>query len=250
VETRKFISPLIVVFGELHDPTGRAIYKSLRPVPVEFSADGWFARLDVAGHTMTGRVLKAHTPQPVVYLGHPASPVTLGLSDGWTHVEVPLGGALNEPCLARVIALTRNGDDLVCYTRIQWVDQLRLPMGRMRLLTGDPLVNDATIPARVVALPKAIPFTAPPLVVAVDDVEPLRDQGWDPYLPDVLEGLEWAELEGLTHCLESRSMALLGQILLGEVIVHNLLRLDLEALMFLPRGIRDGLEQALLALPD
>jgi hypothetical protein len=37
---------------------------------------------------------------------------------------------------------------------------------------------------------------------------------------------------------------------LGEVIVHDLLRLDVEALMFLPRGIRDGLEQALLALPD
>lgn len=250
MESRKFISPLIVVFGELHDPTGRAIYKSRRPVPVEFSGEGLFARLDVAGRTMTGRVLRAHTPQPVVYLGHATPPVTLTMGDGWVHVDVPLVGVLDEPSLAQVIALTRDGDDLVCYTRIQWVEQLRLPMSRLPLLTGDPIVDDTTIPARVVALPEPIPFTPPTLVVAVDDAQSLREQGWDGYLPDVLEGLEWVELEGLTHCLESRSMALLGRILLGEVIVHDLANLDIEALMFLPRGIRDGLEQALLTLPD
>jgi hypothetical protein len=250
VETRKFISPLIAVFGELHDPTRRATYKSLRPVPVEFSSDGLFARLDVAGRTMTGRVLRAHTPQPVVYLGHPTPPVILTVGDGWTHADVPLSGALTEPSLAQVIALARDGDDIVCYTRIQWLDRLRLPMGRLSLLTGDPIVDDSSIPARVVALPEPIDFTPPTLVVAVDDAQPLRDQGWAEYLPDVLEALEWGELEGLTRCLESRSMALLGRILLGEVIVHDLLRLDVEALMFLPRGIRDGLEQALLALPD
>ena len=250
MESRKFISPLIIVFGELHDPTGRAIYKSIRPVPVEFSGDGLFARLDVAGRTMTGRVLNAHTPQPLVYLGHPNPPVTLTLGDGWVHVDVPLTGALDEPSLAQVIALVRDGDDLVCHTRIQWVDRLRLPMGRLRLLVGDPILDDSTIPARVVALPEPIPFTPPTMVVAVDDAQPLREQGWDEYLPDVLQGLEWGELEGLTHCLESRSMALLGRLLLAEVIVHDLANLDVEALMFLPRGIRDGLEQALLTLPD
>ena len=250
MESRKFISHLTVVFGELHDPVQRATYSSVRPVPVEFSADRRFARLDVAGRTMTGRVLRAHTPRLVVYLGHPTPPGTLTMGDGWVHVDVPLVGVLDEPSLAQVIALTRDGDDLVCYTRIQWVEQLRLPMGRLPLLTGDPIVDDSTIPARVVALPEPIPFTPPTLVVAVDDAQPLRQEGWAEYLPDVLEGLEWCELEGLTRCLESRSMALLGRILLGEVIVHDLANLDIEALMFLPRGIRDGLEQALLTLPD
>ncbi|MEI2786538.1 MAG: hypothetical protein V9E82_12695 [Candidatus Nanopelagicales bacterium] len=250
MESRKFISRLTVVFGELHDPEQRATYSSLHPVPVEFSADGRFARLDVAGRTMTGRVLQAHTPHPLVYLGHPTLPVTLTIGDGWSLGDVPLIGTFEEPSLARVIAFAREGESIVCHTRIQWVDHLRLPMGRLELPVGDQLTDDTSVPARVLALPDTWPFTPPTLVVAVDDAQPLREAGWDEYLPDVLEALEWGELDGLTRCIETRSTSLLGNILLIEVTVLDLANLDVEALMFLPRDVRDGFEQALLALPD
>lgn len=248
-------TPVTVVLGDLPGWFPRLVYRTIEPIPVTVSADGRFLTLAVRGEQRVGAVVTpSGHPEPVVYLGGdlPAQPWTI--EEGWQPADMPQG-VISEALETLVLALSWQDRELVGYFRTVWLDR---PYGSMeRFDLPAQQVGAATqVGCRVLeTMTDRIPTPGcggplRSLTVAVDDASALRAAGWES--PDwlAIRADAWGRLNELSHCLEAVAYPLLGEAIVGQVIVHDLDSLKPDDLPLLPSDVRDALEFALRTMPD
>lgn len=245
--------PTTVVFGDLTGWRSRLVYRSTASAAVTVSRDGRFASVPVRGEQRVGAlVTPAGHPELVVYLGGDLPEQPLSPQDGWEPADMPTG-VVAEMVETDVLAVAWQGNRLVGYCRTVWLDRTYRPMERFSMPVSQPLDGPATVSCRVLEADRD-PFLqgsqTPCLVVSVQDAAPLVEQGWELQDWIAVRSLTWRDLDALSHCIEVKAHPLLGEAILAEVVVHDLMVMDIDSLPLLPRDVRDGLERALVAIPD
>ena len=244
-----------VVLGHLPGWFPRLVYRSTGPVPVTISADGRFLTLSMRGEQLVGAIV---TPdghaEPVVYLGGglPVQPWTL--DEGWQPVDMPRG-VISEVVETDVLALSWQDGELVgCYGTV-WLDRVFRPMERLELPSQQVDVPTHVRCRVLQSVDDRVPLPGcggalRHMVVAVDDLADLPAAEWTPADWVAISSRAWRSLNDLSQCIESVTFPLLGNAILGEVIVHDVEALNKDDLHLLPSDVRHGLEFALLTMPD
>ena len=247
-------TPVTVVLGDLPGWYPRLVYRTTAPIPVTISADGFLA-LTVRGEQRVGAMVtpQGH-PEPVVYLGGelPSQPWTI--QEGWQPAGMPKG-VISEVVEADVVALSWQDGELVGYVATAWLDRPYRPMERfdlpVRQAAATTQVGCRVLEALTHRTP--IPGCGGPLrslTVVVDDTTALQAAGWTPVDWLTIRTNTWGRLYQLSHCLESVAYPLLGEAIVGEVVVHDLEALNPDDLSLLPGDVRNALEFALRTMPD
>ncbi len=249
-----------VVLGHLPGWFARLVYRSTGPVPVTISADRRFLTLSMRGEQMVGAIVTPEgLSEPVVYLGGglPVQPWTL--DEGWQSVDMPRG-VISEVVETDVLALSWQDGELVGRYGTVWLDRVFRPMERLELPSQQV---DGPTHVRCRVLQSADDKVPLPgcggalrhMVVAVDDLADLptierTTVEWTPADWVAISSCAWRSLNDLSQCIESVTFPLLGNAILGEVIVHDVEALNKDDLHLLPSDVRYGLEFALLTMPD
>jgi hypothetical protein len=248
-------TPVTVILGDLPGWYPRLVYRTTEPIPVAISPDGRFLTLTVRGEQRVGAIVtpEGH-PEPVVYLGGELPPQPWTDEEGWQPADMPQGVG-SEVVETDVVALSWHDGELVGYCATVWLDRSYRHLERFDLPVREA---DATsqVGCRVLeALTLRAPFNGSggplrALNVVVDDISAFRAAGWQAVDWLDFRANVWGRLYELSHCLESVAYPLLGEAVLSEVIVHDLVALNPDDLSLLPSDVRNGLECALLTMPD
>lgn len=253
MEHSETTSNMTIVLGDLTGWHPRLVYRTVQPRPVDFSDCGDFAQLDVRGVQRVGAVVTPEdSVEPVVYLGPSLPTQPLTAAEGWEPVDMP-AGVVAEPVEIDVVAITVDGEQVSGWANAVWLPRHYRPMERIQLpignLVGEPL---AAVPARVLEASRIVFQDGPSdsMVVVVDDPAVLVAAGWVPQSWVGLRAEDWAVLHALSHSIETHAVGLLNSAITMDVTVHDLAGMDIDALVLLPRDVRDGLERALISMPD
>ena len=248
-------TPVTVVLGDLPGWFQRLVYRTTEPIPVTISPDGRFLTLTVRGEQRVGAIVtpEGH-PEPVVYLGGglPLQPWTD--EDGWQPADMPQG-VVSEAVETDVVALSWQDGELVGCVATVWLDRSYRYLERFDLPVRQASVTTQVRCRVLEALTDRTPIPGcggplRTLNVVVDDISALRAAGWQAVDWLDIRANVWGRLNELSHCLESVAYPLLGEAVLSDVIVHDLVALNPDDLPLLPRDVRDALEFALRTMPD
>ena len=242
-----------VVLGDLRGWRTRLVYRSVGPVVSTVSDDGRFCTILVPGGEQVAAVITpAGHPEPVVYLGADVPDQPWTSADGWVPADMPRG-VVGNPVRTDVLALTWSAGQVSGYAKSVWLDRAYRPMERFSLPVSSPGEQTATVACRVLEVgvdPFLQEAEAPYLIVGVADADPLREHGWEEQAWVGIRAAHWMDLDGLSRCIESKAYGCMDAAILGEVVLHDILSMDIAVLPMLPRDVRDGLERTLLAMPD
>ena len=252
--TTEVRTQVTVIMGDLTGWRARLVYRSTSRVPLQVSPDGRLAALTVDGQPRVGAVVTPHSAgEPVVYLGEALPDQPWGPHNGWTPADMPTG-VVSDAVQVNVLAVCGPDQHLRGHVRSVWLPRTYRPMERFDLPVVDPIGLPVTVPCRVLeATPGVLwqdGWADPQIVVAVEDPTPLAVHGWQELAWVQMRARAWTALDGLSRCLQTTAHPLLGGALVQDVVVHDLTSLDAEALVLLPRDVRDALERTLLAMPD
>lgn len=244
---------LTIVLGDLTGWYARLVYRTIEPRPINLSACGRFAQLDLGGVRMVGAIVTpVDSPEPVVHFRSfmPTEPLTA--ADGWQPTEMPTG-VNAELVELEVLALAMDGAQIRGWANTVWLPRHYRPMERMQLPTSQPMDGPLVeVEARVLEamFNKFGDVPDDCLVVAIDDPATLDAAGWAPQTWVNLRAHEWTALHGMTQSIESHAVGVFNSAFTTHVTVHDLMGMDMDALKLLPRDVRDALERALVAMPD